>query len=260
MPVAPESVRNNARRGLALREEWGRGGTAVGAGRAHDLADGADLSTETIGRMVNFLSRHEDNYRPDKKESDGGPTAGTIAYLLWGGKSGKTWAESVHDRENKQACAAEHDSGKSEDMNKFETGAEVCKVDEALGLVFGYAIVSKVDGEPYYDLHGDHIPEDAMLEAATDFMLNSRVAKEMHEGEKAGEVVFAFPMTEDISKSLDIDPKRTGLLIAMKPSDPTTLEKFASGEYTGFSIGGQYIENEEVEDAQAEHHASLLDP
>jgi hypothetical protein len=123
----------------------------------------------------------------------------------------------------------------------------IVKVDEALGLVFGFAIVSKEDGEDYFDVQGDHIPEDAMLKAATDFMQHSRTAKEMHQGDRAGEVVFAFPLTTDIAESLDITTKRTGLLIAMKPNDDEMLRKFRDGELTGFSIGGRRIKDEEVD-------------
>lgn len=122
---------------------------------------------------------------------------------------------------------------------------EVAKVDSELGLVFGYAIVSNIDGEPYFDSQGDHIPEDAMLKAATDFMMHSRVAKEMHDGEPVGSVVFAFPLTGEVAKSLGIECKKTGLLIAMKP-DADTLKKFKDGTYTGFSIGGAYVTNEEA--------------
>ena len=39
-------------------------------------------------------------------------------------------------------------------------------MDEKLDLVFGGAIISKINGEDYIDLQGDIIPEDAMLEAA----------------------------------------------------------------------------------------------
>lgn len=117
------------------------------------------------------------------------------------------------------------------------THCEVAKVDNKLGLVFGFAIVCKQDGKKYFDLQDHHIPEDAMLKSATDFMLNSRVSKDMHRGSEDGQVVFAFPLTTDIAKALDITTKKTGLLIAMKPSKKV-LAKFESGEYTGFSIGG----------------------
>lgn len=123
--------------------------------------------------------------------------------------------------------------------------AEVAKVDSKLGLVFGWAIVCKVDGEPYFDLQKDHIPEDAMLEAAADFMRSSRVAKEMHTGEQIGDVVFAFPLTTETAAAMDIATKYTGLMVAMAPS-PDVLAKFESGEYTGFSIGGQRLEDEDV--------------
>lgn len=123
--------------------------------------------------------------------------------------------------------------------------AEVVKVDSELGLVFGFGIVCKIDGEPYYDLQGDHIPEDAMLKAATDFMAHSRAAKEMHAGDQVGDVIFAFPLTQEIADVMSITTKYTGWLVAMKPS-PEVLAKFKSGEYTGFSIGGKRLQDELV--------------
>jgi len=125
------------------------------------------------------------------------------------------------------------------------TAVQVLKVDTSLGLVFGFAIVSKIDGQDFFDSQGDHIPEDAMLKAATDFMKASRSAKEMHKGDQIGSIVFAFPMTMEIAKSLNITTKMTGLLIAMQP-EPSVLEKFANGTYTGFSIGGVRIKDQEV--------------
>jgi hypothetical protein len=128
----------------------------------------------------------------------------------------------------------------------FVATGDVAKVDQGLGLVFGFAIVCKIDGEDYFDVQGDHIPEDAMLAAACEFMQGARVAKEMHAGDAKGTVVFAFPLTGEIAKALGIESPKTGLLIAMKPDDPAILEKFRSGEYTGFSIGGRRGEDEEV--------------
>lgn len=122
----------------------------------------------------------------------------------------------------------------------------VAKVDQGLGLVFGFAIVCQKDGEDYFDLQGDHIPEDVMLASACDFMLESGMALEMHTGHAKGRVVFAFPMTAEIAKALDITTKNTGLLIAIKFWDDDILGKFRSGEYTGFSIGGSWSEAKEI--------------
>ena len=127
----------------------------------------------------------------------------------------------------------------------FETCSDILKVGDSLGLVFGWAIVCKKDGEDYYDLQGDHIPEDAMTQALCDFMMSSRVAKDMHAGDQIGDIVFAFPMSEDVAKSLGIVTKTTGALIAMKPA-ADVLQKFKDGTYTGFRIGGRRLEDEEV--------------
>lgn len=129
----------------------------------------------------------------------------------------------------------------------FRTSTAVTKVDANLGLVLGWAIVSKVDGQPYFDLQGDHIPEDAMLKAATDFMLSARTAKAMHAGGERGTIVFAWPMTEEIAKAYGIDTGgKFGLMIAAK-YDADVMAKFADGTYTGFSIGGSRGEDEEVD-------------
>lgn len=234
----PQGVRSAAARGLALREKWKRGGLSsseasdegVGSGvqRAVNLKNGDSISLDTIKRMSSFFARHEKNYQPDKKEKDGGPTAGTIAWLLWGGSAGKSWVEGI--------------------LNSMEKRhAEFVKVDKKLGLVMGFAIVSKIDGEDYFDVQGDHIPEEAMLEAATDFMKGDRTVGDMHLEEEGGTVVFAWPLTTEIAKAFDIKTKKTGLMIAIKPKKKETLEKFENGEYTGFSIGGKRIEDEEID-------------
>ena len=131
--------------------------------------------------------------------------------------------------------------------NEFEITNTLCKVDESLGLVLGWGIICKVDNQEYFDLQGDHITESAMIEAAADFMQNSRIAKDMHiagsEGELPGSVVFAFPLTADIAKAFNIQTNRTGLLVGMKPGSDQVLNKFRTGEYTGFSIGGHLLPN-----------------
>jgi len=135
-------------------------------------------------------------------------------------------------------------------MNTFSKKGNFLKVDDNLGLVFGYAIVCQEDGKDYFDLQGDHIPEDAMLKASVDFMQGDRVLGDMHRYKEGGKVVFAFPLTTEIAKALNIGIQKSGLLIAVKPALKETLEKFKSGEYTGFSIGGQRVADEEVENVE----------
>lgn len=94
----PQGVQDAAKKGLELRSKYGRGGTSVGIARARDLSNGASVSTSTINRMVSFFARHEKNRNSEKRESDGGPTNGWIAWQLWGGDAGRSWANSMADR------------------------------------------------------------------------------------------------------------------------------------------------------------------
>lgn len=127
--------------------------------------------------------------------------------------------------------------------------ARILKVDDELGLVLGWAIICTMEDEPYFDKHDDHIPDKAMLEVSTEYMLDSRIAKEMHVGDENGSIVFAWPMTAEIAKAFNIETDQTGLMIAMKPGSEEMLEKFRDGTYQGFSIGGQYLRDytEEVD-------------
>lgn len=115
---------------------------------------------------------------------------------------------------------------------------KVEKVDETLGLVFGWAIVCSEGGEEYFDLQDESVSEKAMMKGACDFMQAGPVALEMHEGDISGRYVFMFPVTEDTKKAFGLKCDRTGLMVALKPS-ATCLEKFLDGTYTGFSIGGK---------------------
>ena len=123
----------------------------------------------------------------------------------------------------------------------------VQKVDESLGIVFGFAIICKRDGNEYVDVQGDHVPESAMLEATAEYMAGDRVAKDMHVGDAIGQLVFGFPLTDDIAKALEITTRQTGFIVGMKPNEEI-MEKFRSGDYTGFSIGGRRIQETVLEE------------
>ena len=86
----PKSVSNNAKRGIELNKKVNnRCATQVGKVRAQQLAQGKPVTVETIKRMFSYLSRAEVYY--DKGDTE---SCGYISYLLWGGKSAKSWAES----------------------------------------------------------------------------------------------------------------------------------------------------------------------
>jgi HK97 family phage prohead protease len=93
----PAGVRDEAARGLAWRGEFNRGGTAVGVARARDLSNGTNISPETARRMKAYFDRHEvdkqgEGFSPGE---NGFPSAGRIAWALWGGDPGQAWANKL---------------------------------------------------------------------------------------------------------------------------------------------------------------------
>jgi len=93
----PATVAAAARRGLELRREFGRGGTAVGVARARDLAGRRTLSLDTARRMVAYFERHAVDLEAPAAEPGHPdyPSPGRIAWLLWGGTAGRTWARKI---------------------------------------------------------------------------------------------------------------------------------------------------------------------
>jgi hypothetical protein len=129
----------------------------------------------------------------------------------------------------------------------FEKVGEFFKVDDDLGIAYGWAIVSTENGKPYFDLQGDHIPEEVMVEALFDFSKNSRVGKDMHAGDQTGEHVFIYPMTKATMSGLGITGEKTGAIVGYKPTNKADLAQIKSGARTGFSIGGVLIASDETE-------------
>lgn len=90
----PQAVAEAARKGLALREAHGRGGTEVGVRRAERLMEREPVSDRDIKSIYSYFARHavdklgKDWGRPDR------PSAGYIAWHLWGGDAGRDW---IHD-------------------------------------------------------------------------------------------------------------------------------------------------------------------
>ena len=93
-----------AEKGLEWRKEYGRGGTEIGVARARNIKNGDNLSFDTIKRMNSFFARHEKSSKGGQgfnPGEEGYPSAGRIAWSLWGGDSGQSWAKKkVEEIEN----------------------------------------------------------------------------------------------------------------------------------------------------------------
>ena len=100
-----ELMAEEAERGLAWREEYNRGGTEVGVARARDIKNRENLSPDTVRRMKSYFARHEvdkeaEGFRPGE---DGYPSAGRIAWALWGGDAGQSWANRKSEELDNEA-------------------------------------------------------------------------------------------------------------------------------------------------------------
>lgn len=96
--VPPQIVADNAARGLAFRGQFGRGGTEIGVGRARELVARRALQPSVIRRMVSYFARHEVDKRGKNFGNDDNPSAGYVAWLLWGGDEGRAWALELKSR------------------------------------------------------------------------------------------------------------------------------------------------------------------
>ena len=98
----PDGVKKAAKTGLKMRKQHGRGGTEVGVARARDLSNGTTISPRTARRMKAYFDRHviDKEGKGWSPGSDGYPSAGRIAWNLWGGNPGRSWANRLVARMN----------------------------------------------------------------------------------------------------------------------------------------------------------------
>ena len=126
-----------AKKGLEWRKEFDRGGTQVGVARANQIIAGESFSPSTVRRTHSFFSRHEvdkeaEGFRAGEK---GYPSAGRIAWALWGGDAGQSWAR-------RKTAELDRERDKSVDGSKAEVSEKIKK-----------AIANKV--KDHNEEHGD---------------------------------------------------------------------------------------------------------
>jgi len=94
--VPSKAMAQEAQRGLDWRKKHNRGGTQVGVTRANQLVNRDRLSLDTVTRMHSYFSRHEVDKQGQgfSQGEEGYPSAGRIAWALWGGDAGQSWARA----------------------------------------------------------------------------------------------------------------------------------------------------------------------
>ena len=211
--VPPQGVRDNAQRGLDLRSEFGRGGTAVGIARARDLARGAAISYDTIKRMNSFFARHEVDKKGENWGNRSNPSNGYIAWLLWGGDAGWSWAKKViRSQEAKE---------KSTMANLTTSYFQIEKADrnaDGTLRVFGKATDDSLDID-------QQICDGDWLERAMPHWFKSGGnIREQHSNIAAG-------------VATEYELKKDGHYITALVVDPVSVKKVETGVLKGFSVG-----------------------
>lgn len=220
-------MRNAAKRGLTLREKYNRGGLStgqaslegVGSGvaRARDIINGS-LSLDTVRRMKSFFARHEKNFTPDKKEADGGPTAGTIAWYLWGGSSGRSWANAIVARE---------------EAKKSKTVATLKSANTLLKQAMYVALVPEE-----VDAHGDIYNKDTVRKACESFNASKTVKANLFHMLNAPvfETIESYIAPCDMTINQEVIKEGTWL-VKLQFTNDEIFKGVLDGKYAGVSIG-----------------------
>jgi len=176
----PKKAVENAKRGIELnKENNNKCATQVGKVRAQQLANGENLSLDTIRRMRSFLIRQKDNYELALKRKDY-TACGYISYLLWGGVEALPWAEKKLRQAGEELSNEDFiepnpcQEGYIAYGTKIKDGREVpncvpktnlSKVEQQIleGLAFEKSLFEKIgeyEGMPYYET-----PEEARAQS-----------------------------------------------------------------------------------------------
>lgn len=147
--VPTSAMARNAERGLELRKEYNRGGTEVGVARAVQLKARERLSPRTVRRMHSYFSRHEVDKQAEgfRRGEAGWPSAGLVAWLLWGGDEGQSWAK-------RKAAELDKERDKSEEIEDFHIEFDLEeKAPSKISDAVKKGLAEKV--KEHNDKHGD---------------------------------------------------------------------------------------------------------
>ena len=159
----PQGAQTAAARALKKRAEKPpsqRGMTSVGLARARDLANGRELSPETVRRMLAYFTRHE----VDKKGSTWDEYGkGRQAWDGWGGDAGFAFARKVvkqmNAADNKTTLRAYGEAIQLSESNSYEVPEGL-----TIGKPFKTLSLGQVSSRMSGDAIGKEIDQDLLSE------------------------------------------------------------------------------------------------
>jgi len=126
-------------------------------------------------------------------------------------------------------------------MDSVGFAFEIEKSDSTGRYVRGWASVIEVDGKPVIDTQGDRISMPVMRKAAHEFIMDARVAKVMHNGQRIGDVVESVMVDDEFAKIMGASTTKRGWWVGMDIHDPGTRARVVKRDLRAFSIGGKGV-------------------
>lgn len=149
----PQGAQDAGKRALEVRADKPpsqRGMTEVGIARARDLANGKELSPDTVKRMLNYFTRHEGDKQGSTWDDQG---KGWQAWQGWGGDAGFAWARKVV----KQMNAADN---KAEALRAYSEALNVSSYDIPDGLTLGRPFKTLSLGQVSSRMNGENVGKE----------------------------------------------------------------------------------------------------
>jgi len=230
MPRPNDGMKSEAQKGLDWREEFGRGGTRVGAVRARQIVAGENLSDDTVKRMYSFFSRHEVDKQAEgfSAGEEGYPSNGRIAWALWGGDAGYSWSKRLVEQMKKEDERQTSFDSQESEKHPLLTNEEEKSMNKEDRHILN---VSETDDKVIVEFakHEDVEHEGEEVEMTDEVSM-------IHEDEERK--VIDMPMkyrTIDLSKHSYLDEEKRVVRVGVSSEEP--VERSFGMEVLGHSAG-----------------------
>ncbi len=87
----PQNVKSNAKKGLELYKQHGKGGTPVNLAHARHLVNSTSTNADKLRNMSKYFTRHKSDDLNVKEP----PSTEYISYMLYGGNTGRKWSQDI---------------------------------------------------------------------------------------------------------------------------------------------------------------------
>lgn len=234
----PKGVAEEAQRGLDWRAEHGRGGTDIGVATARTLVGEQRVSPQKARHISAYFPRHEVDKQGQgwSPGEDGFPSNGRIAWALWGGDAGRTWAEKLVEQMNIRDERA--------NKSHFQRDVQLVPVEkndnaEKPMLVYG-VVLEPEPNDGAGDLHRETYGEDFVRQTAHDY-----TAWYLNLDDQHGEflppnraVVVESYVTKQEEQWGARACKKGSWILGVRIYCPELKKQILSGAKTGLSIEG----------------------